>query len=265
MKTILSRIYYNEDILINKYKTFSDFNKNIIMHGGAFSVIHNNHIIKFDKLIEDNELHLYLSSIDKNDNCIYIIVDINSHTAYIQGITNNPYVKCFENPELNNGKTIMEITIKMLKKYKDKLELNSITLKDNSYLTCDNSTKIELNCLSFLQYNDTFYGRFNFMPIDKDLYKKYMQNKAILSITKTKQINIIKILNNYDGNCDDVLKTKMIEHYNKYLDYNIIQWFNLFSRKFMKKNCALFKYIIEMIYYKLKLYNFTGKSFTVDI
>ena len=44
------------------------------------------------------------------------------------------------------------------------------------------------------------------------------------------------------------LKNEMLEHYKEHLEYNIVQWFNIFSREFMTKNCALFKYIIDSIY-----------------
>ena len=49
----------------------------------------------------------------------------------LEGITSDKYTKCFDTPEFNNGKSIMA-TIKMLKKYKDRLKINQIQLKDNT-------------------------------------------------------------------------------------------------------------------------------------
>jgi len=258
---ILSNIYYNEDILMHHYKTYEMFQRDIVMKGGAFSINYHDTNIKFNKIVDNNELHLYLSNIDENDNCIYIIIDIPEHIAYIQGVTNNMASSCFDNPELNNGKAIMEITIKMLEKYKEKLSLKKIELKDNSFLTCDKKTKIILSDLSLLQYNETFYSRFGFRPKEEEQYEYYMKNKAILSIIKVNKINLLKILNKWGFKIDQKLKDSMMEHYNEHLDYNIVQWFNLFSRLFMKKDCALFKHIIESLYIKLGLRHLNGISY----
>lgn len=268
MDNILKRLYFNNDILKGSYKTLQLYKNaiNINMKGGAFSIEYKTHIIKFKKMIDDSILKLYLSTPDENTNCISILIDIKNNIAYIDGITNNKYYNCFDEPELNNGKTIMEITLKMLEKYKDKLNLKKIELKDNSFLTCDKNTKILLSDLSFLQHNETFYSRFGFKPKDEEKYENYMRNKAILSITFVKKIKLEKILNTWSYHViNDKLKHDMLTHYKKYLDYNIVQWFNLFSKKFMKNDCMLFKYIIDSIYIKLGLTKLNGVSYIKKI
>lgn len=270
MNIILKRLYYSSvfsDILKTHYKTAQLYKNaiNINMKGGAFSIEYKTHIIKFKKLIDDGILKLYLSTPDEETNCISILIDINNNIAYIEGVTNNEYYNCFDEPELNNGKTIMEISLKMLDKYKDKLNLKKIELKDNSFITCDKTTKIILSDLSLLQHNETFYSRFGFRPKDETKYEDYMKNKSILSITKVKKIKLDKILNTWSNKIDIELKNTMLKHYEEYLDYNIVQWFNLFSRKFMKKDCMLFKYIIDSIYIKIGLVKLNGISYTKKI
>ena len=135
-KSILSQLYYNTNFLREKYKLFSRFYKlyKLNQYGGGFNIVYKNTHITFDKIIDEGRLSLFLSvlddknSLDNKDNCIFIIIYDNM--AYIEGITSDKYTKCFDTPEFNNGKSIMA-TIKMLKKYKDRLKINQIQLKDN--------------------------------------------------------------------------------------------------------------------------------------
>jgi hypothetical protein len=151
IKKILSQVFYNNDFLKLYYKkqfgtmyrqiingiNSTDINilKNKLIYKG-FKINYKDTDIKFNKIIDEDRLMIYLSTIDNKDNCIMIIIDKDTKSAYIEGITNNKYNKCFDNPELNNGKTIMEVTIKMLKQYKDKLNINTINLKDNMRQAC---------------------------------------------------------------------------------------------------------------------------------
>lgn len=123
------------------------------MKGGGFNIEYKNENIKFNKIIDEDRIIIYLSTIkNNNDNCIMIIVDKVENIAYIEGVTNNKDNNCFSTPELNNGKDIMMITIKMLQKYQDKLNIKTINLKDNSFIQCDDKIKISLADLSFLQF-----------------------------------------------------------------------------------------------------------------
>ncbi len=266
-QNILSMIYHNNNFIRHVYKTFKNFKDNVKnnISGGAFSIDYKKYHIKFKKLIDDNLLKLYLSTPDENTNCISIIIDIKLGLAYIENVTNDKYTNCFEQPELNNGKTIMEISIKLLKKYKDKFNIKEIQLKDNSFITCDEKTSIVLSDLSFLQHNETFYSRFGFKPRKDNDYENYMKNKAILSISKVKKIKLEKILIDYNNDINSNLKKQLLEDYEEHLDYNIIQWFNHFSRIFMKKDCKLFKFIIEAIYKKLDLTKLNNIGYTMKL
>ena len=152
----------------------------------------------------------------------------------------------------------------MLKKYKDKLKINKIQLKDNSFIQCD-STKICLADLSFLQYNETFYGKFGFSPFDEKINKKYLKNRAILQTKLVGNINLIKILNEYEEDIDDKIKDKMIHNYTKYKETNIVQWFYKFSRKYFNADCKLMDYLVDTIYKELKLTSMKGESFILKL
>ena len=273
--SILSILYHHSDFLKKYYKTFGIFYKlrNMfpnISGGGMeqYSIYYKNeqtfYNIKFDKIIDDDIIALHLSTLDNKDSCIFIIIDKDNNFAYIEGITYNKYTTCFDSPKLNNGKTIMEITIKMLKKYKNKLNINSIQLRDNSFILCD-TTNICLADLSFLQYNETFYGRFGFRPIDKNINKKYLKNIDILQTTLVKNIDLIKILNNYEDIIDIKIMNKMIHNYTKHKDINIIQWFSKFSKKYFHANCKLMDYLVDTIYKKLELTSMKSESFILKI
>jgi hypothetical protein len=267
MKKLLSQIFYNNDFIKNYYKKqFGLFYRQINnLKGGGFNVEYKNHIIKFDKIIDEDRITLYLSTIDKKDNCIIIIIDKDTNTAYIEGITNNKYNNCFDTPVLNNGKVIMEITIKMLKKYQDKLNIKTINLRDNSFIQCSDKVKIWLANLSFLQYNDTFYGRFGFIPIEEDIYIKYLENKEILKSKFVKSIDLTNIIEQNKNNIDDRLKAKMIHNYERHKNDNIVEWFNNFSKKYMKADCVFFNYLIDYIYKELKLNIMKGESFIIRL
>lgn len=60
-----------------------------------------------------------------------------------------PDISCLNPSEINKGTHYLNITIKMLEKYKNKLDINSIELTDNSFVY-NNIDNILLEKLSFL-------------------------------------------------------------------------------------------------------------------
>ena len=252
----LRQLYYNIPILTKQCKTFTDF-KNIINNsinnqkGGAFSIEYKTHKIKFDKLIDNNELHLFLSTLNNKNHCIYIIIDINERIAYINEITSNISNKCFKQDEFNNGKTIMEITIKMIYKYKDKFNIDKIQLNDHSNIDCGNGIKIWLSDLSFLQHGNTFYSRFGFIA---QTHPEFFNNNVnILNKCKVKDYNLNKFMNKYIKPTDENITKNIIKYYNDYYNKSILEWFNIISHKYMKKECLFFKELINHIFTKLNL------------
>jgi hypothetical protein len=66
-------------------------------------------------------------------------------------------------------------------------------------------------------------------------------------------------MNEYSHNT--ILQDKIIHNYERHKDYNIIQWFNKLSKKYMLADCKFFNYFIEYIYTDLKLKSMNGVSF----
>ncbi len=264
-QVILKRLYYHNDFLKKYFKDYTQFYNNInILTGGGFSVEYKNNKIRFDSLLEDDRIRIFLSSKKTNDDyCIMIIIDKTSKEAYIEGITNNKFNNCFDTPELNKGFSIMEMSIKMLKKYKDKLNINVIQLKDNSFIYCNTEIKIWLSSLSFLQYNNTFYGRFGFIPKDKDEYINYKKNQKILKNRITSNLKLNKILEKYKNKINN--EVDIMNYYIKYKDSNIMEWFNKISHKYLLLDCKFFNYLINSIFQELKLEKFKHETFILNI
>jgi len=262
---ILKRLYYHNEFLKKHFKTYSKFYNNInIQKGGGFSVNYKNNKIDFESILEEDRMTIFLSSKNNSDEyCIMIIIDKSNNIAYIEGITNNKFNNCFDTPELNKGFSIMEMSIKMLKKYKDKLNINVIQLKDNSFIYCNNETKIWLSSLSFLQYNNTFYGRFGFIPKDKDAFTNYKKNQKIIKNTITSSLKLNKIMDKYDNKINNEID--IMNYYIKYKDSNIMKWFNKISHKYLSVDCDFFLYLINSIFQELKLEKFKQETFIMNV
>ena len=96
-------------------------------------------------------------------------------------------------------------------------------------------------------------------------YKNYKYNKEILSETKVQKFSLSKVLDKWENKIDTKLKQSMLKHYNQHFNENIVYWFNLFSKKYMKKDCKLFNYIIKSMYIKLELIRLNGISYVKKI
>jgi len=259
MDNTIKSYYYNNHYIKKYYKTLNLFKKNLIQKGGGYSIDYMNNKIKFDLFKEDEIIKIYLHK--KDEECIFVLIDKKKKKAYIEGISNNKFSDCFDNTELNKGFHFMEIIIKMLKKYKDKFNINIIQLKDNSFLYCNNKTKIWLSSLSFLQHNNTFYGRFGFMPIDKLDWHNYLENKKIL--LNNPELDLNTIINNWTFSLKLEIKKNIIKYYNKKI--NFMDWFNKISHKYLLEECEFFNYLIDKIYKELKLTQFKHESFFLII
>jgi len=265
MNVIYKRIYQHNDFLKKTFNTVSSFIKAInIQKGGTFNIEYKNEKIKFDSMIDDDRIHIFLTSLkDSREHCIMIIIDKSEKVAYIESISNDKTNNCFDTPEFNKGFVIMEITIKMLKKYKDKLNITVIQLKDNSFIYCNKKIQISLGSLSFLQYGNTFYGRFGFLPKNKDDNKLYVRNQIILEQTKTSQIKLNTILENFNGKIKN--EVDIMKYYIMYYNYTIHKWFTIISHTYLFDDCAFFNHLINNIFLDLKLEKFNQVTFLLRL
>lgn len=242
----------------NYYRT-NNIKVNIKKHtgGGNLKFKYKGQEIKLKKYIDDdNDIEIYLKTIDKQDNCIVITIMNKSKIAYIKKINSN-FGKCLKGNLLdNNGTTYIKICIELLKKYKEDFKINKILLSDDAEFYCDKLTSIKLSNLSFLQHRESFYGRFGFVPekiIDKEYYEL---NKKILKDIKTKDMNLNLLLNDYKrkNKLHKILINKINNLYIKYKDKKFHKWFNKISRILSNENCDLLAYLVRKLFVELKLY-----------
>ena len=132
-RNIIRILYKNSDIF-RKNKVKLDNIPIINQNGGGndLNINFNNHNYKFEESnIDANHYILYSK---EDDNCVIVIISKKDNTAEIHGIGN--YKTCLYESNQNVGSTLLKLTIKMLKKYKNKFNIKMITLADNSLKQC---------------------------------------------------------------------------------------------------------------------------------
>ena len=202
MNDILKYIYFNHPIIQKNYPNFMNYsdifrNKNNQIGGSKLKVTHENNEYVFQK--RENGNFVILFSMDNKHNCVIVSIDTELRVANIDGINGDvPY--CVMGQE-HIGSDLLQITLKMLKKYHDKLKIDVITLTDNSYKRCGKN-KITLSTMSILTSGDTWYGKHGFRPVEYDVEfniicheyfnKLYNKNKNIMNNIKLKDIDLLK-------------------------------------------------------------------------
>jgi hypothetical protein len=276
MKTIIKKIiYFNSNIFKNI--SYNKFKKDFIIKDNLIGGGHNNIKINYKdieyKFIKIESEHQYiLFSDDKNKHeCISIIISKEDKIAEIHGISN--YISCLKKSnllELTNtgvGSILLKITLKMLKKYKDKLGINKISLTDNSKKKCSNKN-IVLSQMLFLLTSNTWYGKYGFRPreifenkLDEQLDKKYQENQSIINRITIKESNIL----NY------ILKTnneKLIKATTRLLKENENMLLKTYLSNLIKdydKTCTIFYLFYKDLYFDIGLTDFSSKPFILFI
>lgn len=240
----------------DRYYRINNLNLEIKQNGGGnLKFKYKNNIINFKRYVDKyNNIEIFLKTIDKKSNCIVITIDKKNKVGYISSI-NSKFGDCLKNKSLdNNGITFLKISIKLLKKYQNEFEIDKIELSDDALFYCDIKTKINLSKLNFLQYGESYYGRFGFTPVKIIDIKGYNLNKKIINKIKTKDINLTKILNEYKKEINRNLLIKINKKYIKYSNKKLIIWFNKISRILSENNCDLLSYLVDNLFLELKLY-----------
>jgi hypothetical protein len=199
----------NRDILRILYKNSDIFRKNKVkldnisiidqnVEGNKLNINFNNHNYKFEESnINANHYILYSK---EDDNCVIVIISKKDNTAEIHGIGN--YKTCLYESNQNVGSILLKLTIKMLKKYKNKFNIKMIILADNSLKQCGKNN-IKLSLMLTLITGDTWYGKYGFRPIDyqNDEYiidkfntELYEKNKKIINKLKISDIDLLKFI-----------------------------------------------------------------------
>jgi hypothetical protein len=182
----------------------------------------------------DEDYYILLSESYDEFDCISIVINKENKVGEIHGIGN--FKSCLIDSNTKVGSTLLKITIKMLKKYKDTFGINKIVLTDNSVKKCQsNKEDIKLSHMLILLTGDTWYGKYGFRPInvktynyDEILIENYNNNKFIINKITIKEANIMKYIK--------MTKNKdVINAVEKILEKNENMLLKDFLQKFLKE------------------------------
>lgn len=268
------KVYF--EYMVNNFNLIeflNNRNKSHITSQNGACGINRKFIYEFDKkkfkMFEEETKGGYDISIHAKDDInepqiyLHIMIDKATHIAWIQNIS---YYKNHVKANLEHygdirfvvSSTLLKLCIRLLKKYKSKYHVKKIVLIDNSTFTClQNREKIPFAMLHTLLYGDTWFGKYGFRPYDafnnkNDIFltDKYEQNKKIVTTTLVKKTNII----------DDDHQTLDEQNKNLTIDKYFRKTISDFQNSY-KLFCRFYK----TFYHEMNLYDFTGKSFYLDI
>lgn len=245
-------LMFNDDIYKKNYYKYGNDKESInifshnILKGGFkkqnYTIKYNNEIFTFENNFPNNYV---LYSTDELNDCINITID--NKIANINNINSESFL-CGETIITNQGSHLLKLTIKFLKKYKKTLNINCISLSDNSRKYCQDSEPILLHQFLFFLTSETWYTKYGFKY--KKEYEQFLINKKIINKIKIKHLkwnNIIDIL------IKNNVKSKYIEIF-KNVDENtlLIDFLSLFfNKQKYNKRCYIFNLIINDIVIRL--------------
>lgn len=257
MDTKLRLFIYRKSELVRQNKTQLRhfFTEQIGGEGKKLKVTYNDKEYVFEETMDKN--YYVLFSKDEYD-CVAIIIDIENKIAEIHGI--GSYSSCLDDVNINVGSTLLKITLKMVKKYKDKF-ITKILLTDNSLKKCHDKN-IKLSLMLILLTGETWYGKYEFRPTEKRLIKRYEDNINIMNTIKLSDIDLIKYLNMTSINKDIIDKTKSF--IKKHPSMLLKDYLSKFIKEY-DKTCIYFYEFYEQLFIDLKLYNFYRNTFEMNI
>ncbi len=253
MDSKLKLFIYRKSELIRRNKTQArHFLTDQIGGSKKLKVTYNEYKYVFEEAMDKNYYVLY--SKDEFE-CVAVVIDIENKIAEIHGIGN--YKSCLENTNTNVGSTLLKITLKMLQKYKDKLDIKKILLTDNSLKKC-NDKNIKLSVMLTLLTGYTWYSKYGFKPTDNTLITFYENNNKIMNTITLKDIDLIKYLKM------TTLDKKVIEKSKQYIKKHQSLLLKDYLSKFIKeydKTCEYFYDFYNQLFIDLGLYNFHHNTF----
>jgi hypothetical protein len=274
LKTVLSVLYKNSTIVRNNKIQHKQIYYNYINKIGdskiKLKIKYEDKNYTFEEFnIDDNYYVLYSS--DELE-CISILIDKKKQIAELHGIDN--YKTCINTTRSNQkvGSILLILTIKMLIKYKDKLNIKKIILVDNSIKIC-NTFNIDLPMMLILLngntlYGNTWYGKYGFRPVDITTYEldtiknaKYENNIKIMNtmtISKANILNYIKLTNKKSLIID--VEKLLLNHPN----YLLRDFINSLLHNY-DKTCKYFNLFYKQLFDDIGLYNFHGSIFGLNL
>jgi hypothetical protein len=255
-------IYKNSQLLRDNITPIKKFLNHSLKGGGYLVITYKDTEYKYTQINDDDYYILY--SKDEFD-CVSVIIDKENKVGEIHGIGN--FKSCLSETNTQVGSTLLKITIKMLKKYKQTFGINKIILTDNSIKKCGNKDIILSHMLMLLN-GDTWYRKYGFRPIysnnydyNKILIKKYKNNQLIINKITIKESNIMKYIKKTNNE-------QLIKAVKKVLETNETMLLKDFLQNILTvfdSNCYYFYIFYEQLYVDIGLENFHKLLFGLNI
>jgi hypothetical protein len=260
---IINWIFNNSLLLSTRQVPIKKFLK--LQYGGGKSlrISYDNNEYVFEKIEINGEYYALYTMND--DECVSVIINKKEGIAEIHSISNHS--TCIKTNTLNIGSTILKLTIKMFKKYKEYLDIKKIVLTDNSIKQCCKNSII-LSKMLILLNGDTWYGKYGFRPynnqtnqIDERLSNKYNKNKDIIIKITIKDANILKYINltNKKSIIEDVEELVKLHP-----DYLLKDFIKSFLHEY-DKTCKYFVLFYEQLFEDIGLFDFHQRYFGLEL
>jgi len=219
------------------YLTLQNYNE--IQQKGGYKKIKTFKYMNYTfKTIKTGDKDEVLFMIYKNNRCFLLKIDLeNNGLAILDSFGNDP--------KDGGGTIMMNFLLNYIKTYLP--DIKRIELTDNSFILC-NKEKISLSGLYTLISGKTWYGKFGFVPIDKNTKKHYKNNINIID-----KITVSDVWNELE----DIFIKYNFENNNNLLK-NVL-------KEIFKKDCKYYEKIWKILSNKYDIYLMYGKDFVLYI
>ena len=209
----------------------------------------------FEQVYDTENMGILYSYDDVYGECIILTIDKKDKSVIITsfGSLDKGY-----NEEIEIVSNLLKMTLKMIRKYKDKLGVNKILLNDNTIYRCSN-IKLDLQIMMTLFEGHTWYGKYGFRPYNKEgntyildnYYNKiYETNLEIMNSTKIKDINFNKYLLLINEEYSNQINL-FLENNNDLLVKDFLKIIN--KKDIFNKTCKYFNVYYKILFDDLQL------------
>ena len=265
----ISETTSNDNILIGG-KPKKEIHK-FIDEGGVYT-----YTVFVDENYDPFTIHIVVVTPQEND-CVTVLIDkkekiaVLHNMSYFEGCAQMESREGLKRP--GGGTKLLRFALNLLLELSQRYHFKRILLKDNSFIHCNKCSKtVKLASLRMITHGLTWYGKYGFKPYDpgtskpSELLKNALNtNNKTLSVLKTKDVNIINIVK-------DTIKKEKLKNININEIERLIKQYPLFRNfivrltKEFDKYCCILVHIMDIVYYtKIKLVDFDGKTFYLDI
>lgn len=272
---ILNTFTYNN--FINKYGGSKippkiDINKVKILEDNSEDDV-KEFVIKFNSInyvfntYHDNESVYYKLYQQNNKNivkheCIFIIINKTNNTSELHNISYDE--KCMPHAEMKDkkGGTLIKIALKLINKIKDNYQIKYVQLSDNSVKYCKNKHQIDLSMMMTLITGTTWYGKYGFIPKNKNLQIIFKRNKIVMDNLYLKDVKNMEkyIIYGWKKSKSTLPISKILDNYKYALNknYKLKEFLSKFLLDY-DNTCDIFYYFYEKIFEEIGL-TYIGKN-----